>query len=336
MKIVVTHSLEGIDSLEVKDAPAPGAPGPGRIRIAMRAASINYRDTMAVSGAFGPAGPGGLIPCSDGAGEVVEIAPDVTRVEVGDRVALTFNPEWIGGPWQPSAAAMGRGSVVMPGVMQEELVVHNSEVVHLPDHLSYEEAAALPCAGVTAWNALCGPSPLMPGMTVLLEGAGGVAVLGLQLAKLFGARVIMTTSSEDRSERLKALGADAVINYRQNPGWDTTVRELTNGIGVDVGVDIGGAATLDKTIASTRTGGTVALVGLLTGWPESTSKLFSAGVDIHPIKVGSRYDFEMMNRAIGYHKVKPVIDSQFSFDQLREALHHLKSGKHFGKIVIRF
>lgn len=336
MKSYISRDLSGIDSLEVQDIPAPGPLGPGGVRIAMRAASVNYRDTMAVSGAFGPAGPDGLIPCSDGAGEVLEVAPDVNNTKVGDRVALTFNPDWIGGPWQGSTANMGRGSVMVPGVMQEEVSVHHSEIVRLPEHLDYEEGAALPCAGVTAWNAICGPSSLLPGMSVLLEGAGGVAVLGLQLAKLFGARVIMTTSSEDRAQRLKALGADDVINYRENPDWHNRVRELTGGIGVDVGVDIGGAETLDKTIASTRPGGRLALVGLLTGWPESTSKLFSTGLNFHSIKVGSRYDFEMMNRAIGYHQLRPVIDSQFAFDQLKEVLSRLKSGKHFGKIVIRF
>ena len=336
MKICVTHTANGIESLEIKEVASPGPLAAGQVRIAMKAASINYRDTLAISGVLGKPGPDGLIPCSDGAGEIIEIAPDVRRVKVGDRVALAFTPDWIGGPWQPSAAAVGRGSVVVPGVMQEEIVVHNSEVVHLPEHLSFEEGATLPCAAVTAWSALCVPAPLMPGMSVLLEGAGGVAVHGLQLAKLFGARVIMTTSSAEREARLRALGADEVINYRENPDWHLKVRELTGGMGVDVGVDIGGADTLDKTIASTCLGGRVALVGLLTGWPESTSKLFSAGVEFNSIKVGSRYDFEMMNRAIAFHKVHPVIDSRFAFDQIREALNHLKSGRQFGKIVINF
>ena len=335
MKIFVSRDASGIDSLSLTESEPPGPLGPGQVRVAMRAASINYRDTMAVSGALGKPGPGGLIPCSDGAGEVVEVAAGARRVKVADRVALTFTPDWIGGPWQPTAGGRGRGSVDVPGVMQEEVVVHDSELVVLPDHLSFEEGAALPCAGLTAWNAICGPSPLLPGMSVLLEGAGGVAVLGLQLAKLFGAKVVMTTSSGVRAERLRALGADEVINYRDNPEWQDEVREVTGG-GVDVGVDIGGADTLDKTIAATRMGGRVALVGLLTGWPESTAKLFSAGVDFNPIKVGSRQDFENMNRAIGYHRMRPVIDRTFGFDELKEALSHLQGGGHFGKIVISF
>lgn len=335
MKIFCTHSASGIDSLQLEEVPVPGALSAGQVRVAMRAASINYRDTMAVSGQFGPPGPQGLIPCSDGAGEVIEVAPDVNRFCVGDRVALTFNPDWIGGPWRPSSAAMGRGSIIA-GVMQEEMVVHQSEAVALPSHLSFEQGAALPCAGVTAWHALCGPAPLIPGMSVLLQGAGGVSVLALQLAKLFGARVIMTSSSPERCARLKQLGADEVIDYRAEPAWDKVVREMTGGEGVDVGVDIGGAATIEKTIASTRRGGRVALVGLLTGWPESITTLFSAGVDFTPIKVGSRDDFETMNRAIGYHQLQPVIDRSYSFEQLPEALHYLQSGKHFGKIVISF
>lgn len=335
MKIFRTTTLAGIDSLQLENVAAPGPLVAGQIRIGMRAASINYRDTMAVSGQLGPAGADGLIPGSDGAGEVLEVAPDVTRFRVGDRVALTFNPDWIGGAWQPTAAARGRGSVV-PGVMQEEMVVHHNDAVLLPAHLSFEEGAALPCAGVTAWHALCGPKPLMPGMSVLLQGAGGVAVLGLQLAKLFGAKVIMTSSSAERCARLKELGADEVINYREVPDWDRVVRELTGGEGVDVGVDIGGAATIQQTIGSTRRGGRVAVVGLLGGWPDSVSSLFSAGVSFDPIKVGSREDFENMNRAIGYHQMKPAIDRSFAFEEFPQALQYLKSGKHFGKIVIRF
>ncbi len=336
MKQFRSYHLDGIDSLKLEEVDNLGAIGPGQIRIAMKAASINYRDTMTLSGQLGAVGPQGLIPCSDGAGQVVEVAADVYRVKVGDRVALTFNPDWVGGPWRGSAAAMGRGSIMVSGVMSEQLVVNQVEVVKLPDSLTYAEAATLPCAGVTAWNAICGPETLYPGMSVLLEGAGGVSVLGLQLAKLFGAKVIMTTSSEDRAEKLKALGADTVINYRDNPDWDEAVRAATDGLGVDVGVDIGGAGTIDKTFSATRSGGRVALVGLLSGWPEKTSKLFSAGVSVNGIKVGSRDDFERMLRAMDYHAMKPVIDRSFDFEELPEALRYLESGKHFGKVVIDF
>jgi NADPH:quinone reductase-like Zn-dependent oxidoreductase len=202
--------------------------------------------------------------------------------------------------------------------------------------LSYEEGSTLACAAVTAWHALCHETPLLPGMCVLLQGAGGVSVFALQFAKLFGARVIMTSSNPERCARLKALGADEVIDYRAEPEWEKIVRELTNGEGVDLTVEVGGAQTVDRSLASTRRGGRVALVGLLTGWPNAVSSMFTSGVHISPVVVGSRDDFYMMNRAIAFHRLKPVIDRVFPFEQLREALHYLQSGKHFGKIVIQF
>ena len=336
MKTFVSRAPTGVDSLVIEDAPAPGPLGPGQIRIAMRAASVNYRDFLALSGAIGARGPGGgLIPCSDGAGEVVETATDVWRIKVGDRVALVFNPDWIGGPWQATTGVLCRGSG-LPGVMQEEMVVHHSEAVILPAHLDFEEGAALPCAGVTAWHALCGAAPLMPGMSVLLQGGGGVSVFALQFARLFGARVIMTSSSPERCARLGSLGADETIDYVAEPQWDKAVRELTGGDGVDLTVEVGGAGTIDRSVAATRRGGRVALVGLLTGMPGAASAVFSAGVSITPLMVGSRDDFQAMNRAIEFHKLRPVIDSRFTFEQLPDALRHLKSGRHMGKIVISF
>lgn len=334
MKAFILRNGKGIDALAMEDIAGPGALGPGQIRIAMRAASLNFRDTLFLSGAFGPPGADGLIPCSDGAGEVIEAASDVRRVKVGDRIALTFNPDWIGGPFRPTFGVQGRGSVLTPGVMREEIVAHESEAVLLPAHLSFEEGAALPCAGVTAWHALCGAARLEPGMTVLLQGGGGVSVLALQLAKLFGARVIVTSSSPERCARLKALGADETIDYRADPEWHLTARRLTDGQGVDLAVDIGGAGTVDRSIGATRMGGRVALVGLITGWPNTVSTLFSSGVDVTSVKVGSRDDFEAMNRAIAFHRLKPVIDSSYPFERLPDALHHLESGKHFGKLVI--
>ncbi len=335
MKTFLTRTCSGIDSLAIEQTPRPGPLGSGEVRVALRAAALNYRDLMAVSGVIAKAGPNGFIPCSDAAGEVIETGADVSRVKLGDRVALTFNPDWIGGPWRATTGTLCRGSG-LPGVMQEEVAVHQSELVLLPAHLDFEEGAALSCAGVTAWHSLCGAAPLLPGMSVLLQGAGGVSVFALQFAKLFGARVIMTTSSEERAERLRQLGADEVINYRQQEQWDKAVRELTVGQGVDLAIDLGGAGTIDRTVASTRRGGRVALVGLLTGWPNAVSSLFSAGVNVSSVAVGTRDDFEMMNRAIDFHKLRPVIDSRFAFEQLPEALHYLQSGRHFGKIVISF
>jgi NADPH:quinone reductase-like Zn-dependent oxidoreductase len=336
MKAFVWRMGGGVDSLAIEELPKPGPLAPGQIRIAMRAASINYRDTAIVSGAFGPPGPQGLIPCSDGAGEIVEIAPDAYRFKVGDRVALTVNPDWIGGPFRLSAGAMGRGSKAIPGTMREEIVVHESEAVVVPQHLSFEEGAAYPCAGVTAWHALCATDPLMPGMSVLLQGGGGVSVLALQFAKMFGARVIMTSSSAERCARLKGFGADEVIDYKAQPEWDKAVRALTNGAGVDLTIDIGGAQTVERSLASTRNGGRLALVGILTGWANAVSSLFSSGVDVTPVKVGSRDSFEALNRAVAFHKSRPMIAARYSFEQLPEALRYLRSGQHMGKIVIGF
>jgi NADPH:quinone reductase-like Zn-dependent oxidoreductase len=335
MKRFFTPTGRGIDSLEIQHVAEPGPLVSGQIRIAMRAASLNFRDLLVLSGALGNAGPEGLVMCSDGAGEVIEVAPDVRRVKVGDRVALTFIPDWIAGPFRTSIAPLSRG-FPLQGVMTEQLVAHENEAVVLPDHLSFEEGACLPCAGVTAWHALCGSAPLLPGMSVLLQGAGGVSVLALQFARLFGARVIMTTSNDERAERLKNLGADAVINYQREQEWDVAVRKLTNGQGVDLAVDVGGAATIDRAVKTIRKGGRLAIVGLLGGWPASISSLFASRVDVTPVTVGSRNDFDDMNRAIAFHKMLPIIDRQFAFDELPEALRHLETGKQFGKIVISF
>lgn len=334
MKAFVTHSLSGPASLEIEDIPAPGALGPGQVRIAMRAASLNYRDRIIVSGAYRAATLPDLIPCSDGAGEVIETASGVWRVKVGDRVALTFNPDWIAGDWRPSPGALGRGGALQ-GMMCEQIVVDQAEAVVLPDHLSFEEGATLPCAAVTAWHALCGAAALLPGMTVLLQGSGGVSLFALQFARLFGARVIMTSSSPERCARLKELGADETVDYRADPDWNVAVRKLTGGQGVDVTVEVGGAETVARSLAATRMGGRVALVGLLTGVPNKDVAVFSTGATIGVVRVGSRADFEAMNRAIGFHRVRPVIDGSYAFEQLPEAFRRLESGRHTGKIVIR-
>ena len=317
------------------DIPAPGPLSPGQIRVAMRAASVNYRDLLVLSGQLRSVTLPELIPCSDGAGEVVEVAAGVARVKVGDRVALTFNPDWIGGPYQQSPGAAGRGGAIQ-GVMCEELVVSQHEAVILPRHLSFEEGATLPCAAVTAWHALCVAAPLLPGMTVLLQGGGGVSLFALQLAKLFGARVIIISSSPERCARLKSLGADETIDYRAQPEWSSVVRKLTNGAGVDLTIDVGGADTMDQALASTRMGGRLAPVGLLTGRPKTSALTGYVGADITPIRVGSRQDFEALNRAIGFHQVRPVIDSRYPFEQLPDALRHLQTGRHLGKIAIAF
>jgi NADPH:quinone reductase-like Zn-dependent oxidoreductase len=334
MKAYVSRSQNGIESLAIEEIPPPGRLSAGQVRVAMRAASLNYRDLLALSGKAGRTSFEYFIPLSDGAGEVTEIASDVVRVQVGDRVALTFNPDWIGGEWRPTAGATGRGGRNLQGIMREQIVVNQAETVALPSHLSFEEGASLPCAAVTAWCALRGATPLMPGMSVLTQGGGGVSLFALQFAKLFGARVFVTSSSPARCKQLKRLGADETIDYRAEPEWDKAVRRLTGGSGVDLTVELGGAQTLDRALAATRTGGRLALVGLLTGIPNVASSVFSAGVDISPIRVGSREHFEEITRAMAFHQLRPVIDSRYAFDRLTEAMRHLQSGQHLGKIVV--
>jgi NADPH:quinone reductase-like Zn-dependent oxidoreductase len=336
MRIFISREAGGIDTLRLEDAPPPGPLGPGQIRIAMRAASVNYRDLLWMRGMFGPPGPNGLIPCSDGAGKVIETAPDVTRFKAGDRVALIFNPDWIGGKFRTSGRGSGLGSALLPGTMRDEITVHQSEAVMLPPHLSFAEGAAFPCAGVTAWHALCAAAPLMPGMTVLTQGAGGVSLFAMQFAKLFGARVIMTSSSPERCASLRQMGADAVIDYKADPDWNVAVRDLTGGMGADLVLDIGGAETVERSLNATRNGGRLALIGLLTGFPKGTAALFSAGVDITPIKVGSREDYENMNRAVAFHMLRPHIAASYRFEQLPDALRELEGGRHMGKIVLTF
>jgi len=335
MRAFVSRQLNGIDSLTLDNVPVPGPLTAGKVRVAMRAASVNYRDLLVLSGAVRSVTLPELIPCSDGAGEVIEVGPEVWRVKVGDRVALTFNPEWIGGPWQPSPTSAGRGGAIQ-GVMQDQIVVDQQEAVTLPRHLSFEEGASLPCAAVTAWHALCAAGSLLPGMNVLLQGGGGVSLFALQFAKLFGARVIHISSSPERCNLLKKFGADAVIDYRAQPDWHKEVHLLTNGLGADVTIEVVGAETMERSLAATRMGGRLAPVGLLTGRPNTVGMVGSSGVNITPIRVGSRQDFEAMNRAIEFHALRPIIDSRYRFEQLPDALRHLQAGHHMGKVVIGF
>ncbi len=333
MKAFRTRTFSGIDSLRIEQLDRPGVISSGQIRVAIRAASLNYRDLMTLQGQL-RSPPDGLIPCSDGAGEVLEVAPDVHQYSVGDRVVLTFNPGWQAGPWR-AETSMNTRACPLQGVMQEEMLLQHHEVVPLPEHLSFDEGATLPCAAVTAWHALCGSAALLPGMNVLVQGGGGVSTFALQFAKLFGARVIAISSSDERCDRLRQLGADEVINYQRVEGWELSVRELTNGQGVDLTIDVGGAKTIDRSLSATRMGGRVALVGLLTGWPEAVSRLFSTSVDITPIRVGSREDLINLCRAMALHELHPVIDRRYRFEELPRALRRLKSGQHFGKIVVQ-
>jgi NADPH:quinone reductase-like Zn-dependent oxidoreductase len=320
-------------TLTARETPRPGR---RQVLVRMRAASLNYRDLMVATGRYGKAGVRpGLVPLSDGAGEVAEIGPDVTRVKPGDRVAGIFMQGWIAGPPDESYRATALGGSI-DGVLAEYVLFEEEGLVHLPGHLSFEEGACLPCAGVTAWNALTALRPVGPEQTVLLLGTGGVSILALQFAHAAGARVIVTSSSDEKLARAKELGAAEGVNYRTHPDWEKEVWTLTGKRGVDHVVEVGGAGTLPKSIAATRVGGAVHLIGVLTGGQIDPLPVMQKAIDLRGVFVGSREMFEAMNRAVAFHRIQPVIDRVFPFEEAQAAYCHLESQAHLGKVVIRF
>jgi NADPH:quinone reductase-like Zn-dependent oxidoreductase len=326
-------SADGVDALQLNERPQP-KPGAGEILVALRASSINYRDLSTVEDplARGLALP--LIPNSDGAGEVIEVGDGVTRFRPGDRVAGCFFQRWDDGGISAEAMASALGGA-LDGVLAETAVLREAGAVLLPPQLSYEEGATLPCAGLTAWNCLVEQGGLKAGDTVLLLGTGGVSVFGLQIAKMMGARVIITSSSDAKLERAASLGADELINYRQNPDWQDKVLQLTGGRGVDVTIETGGGGTLEKTLQATRVGGTVSLIGVLTGGQIDPTIVMRKSIRLQGVYVGNRRMFEDMNRALASNAVHPVIDRVFDFEDARSAFHAMRSAGHFGKLVVR-
>lgn len=336
MKAVELQNSFGLDRLTVVDRPDP-QPAAGQVLLKLKAASLNYRDLMIVQGSYAPQQPLPLIPLSDGVGEVVAIGAGVSRVKVGDRVASLFFQKWLSG--RPTKTAL-RSTLGSPtdGVLSELIVLPEDGVISVPAHLSDEAAATLPCAAVTAWNALISGGGLKAGDTVLLQGTGGVSLFALQFATLTGAQVIILSSSDEKLERSRRMGAAHGINYKTTPDWEEEVYRLTNGEGVDHVVEVGGAGTLAKSLRSTKMGGRVSSIGVLTGTELNTSLLaiVTRSIRLQGIYVGSREMFEAMNRAIALHKLQPVVDRVFSFREAREALQYLESGAHFGKICLRF
>ena len=335
MRCYAIESEFGIDNLRMLEHDAP-KPGYGQVLVRIRAASVNYRDLLVISGKYSPNLPLPLIPFSDGAGEVVEVGGDVSRWKPGDRVAGIFFQEWLGGKISEAAgrSALGGG---INGVLAEFVVFHERGLVMVPHHLSYEEAATLPCAAVTAWNALTSGG-LTCGQSVLTLGTGGVSTFALQFAKAAGARIIATSSSDEKLERAMKMGASDGINYKTVPDWEKRVAELTGGTGVDLVVEVGGAGTLGKSLRAVRLGGHISLIGVLSGQSGEVNPLPATmkGVRIQGIFVGSREMFEAMNRALALHQIRPVIDRVFPFEEAKEALHYMQSGAHFGKVVIAF
>jgi NADPH:quinone reductase-like Zn-dependent oxidoreductase len=325
----------GVENLEIVELPEPVA-SPGEALVRVRACSLNYRDLAVMRGAYGSNVKPPLIPLSDGAGEVVAIGPDVTRVKPGDRVAATFMQTWLEGAAPDDAQANSALGGAINGMMAEMVCLKADGLVPVPAHLSIEEAAALPCAGVTAWNALFRSGRIKPGESVLVMGAGGVSTFALQFAKMAGARVVATSSSDARLERLRSMGADHLINYKTTPDWDKPVRQFTAGVGADHVVEVGGAGTLALSSKAVRRGGHIALIGVLAGRGEFDPRLMMLkSARLQGIYVGSREMFEEMNRAIELARLRPVMDRVFEFAELREALAFLESGAHFGKVCVR-
>ncbi len=324
----------GIDALKLAERPSP-APGPGEVLVRMRASALNYRDLLTVTDPVGRNLPYPRIPNSDGVGEVLAVGSGATRFAVGDRVAGCFFQRWEDGDITADGMASALGGT-MDGVLAEEVVLNERGLVAIPAHLSFAEASTLPCAALTAWNGLVEKGRLMAGDTVLCIGTGGVSIFGLQIAKLHGARAVVISSSDEKLERAKAMGAWATINYRTMPDWQQGVLEATGGRGVDHVLEVGGAGTLPRSIASTRIAGHLALIGVLTGGEISPALIFRNSLRVSGIYVGSRAMFERMNRAFTAAELRPVIDRTFGFDDARAAFHHLKAAGHFGKVVIAY
>ncbi len=334
MKAVRIHQLGDPDGLRVEELPEP-TPGPGEAAVRVHATSLNYRDLLVLKGLYNPKIGLPAVPLSDGAGEVSAVGPGVSRVKVGDRVAAAFMPGWISGPSTVASAksSLGGGGI---GMLAEVVVLPAEGLVPVPAHLSWEEAATLPCAGVTAWHALVSEGRLQPDAVVLTLGTGGVSLFAIQFARALGARVIATTSRDDKAERLRAMGASDVINYKTTPEWDKAVRALT-GEGVDHVVEVGGAGTLSKSLRAVKTAGRLSLIGVLTGGKAEVDVLpiLMKNLTVQGIYVGSRAMFEEMNAAIEKHALRPVVDRVFSLDEAAEAYRYLESGAHFGKVVVQ-
>jgi NADPH:quinone reductase-like Zn-dependent oxidoreductase len=322
----------GIDSLEFVERPNL-QPGPGEVLIRIHAVSLNYRDLLIVKGLYNPKMKLPRIPCSDGAGEIMAVGPRVTRWKCGDKAAGIFMQNWLDGAPTPAKVKGALGGDI-DGMLAEHVVLNEAGLVPIPSHLTTEEASTLPCAAVTAWNALAAAN-LQPGATVLVQGTGGVSIFALQFARLMGAHVLGISSSAEKLERAKALGLDAGLNYRERPEWDRWVLEQTGGEGVDLIVEVGGLGTLPRSLRALRMGGTIAQIGVLSEASEALplSVILHKQARIRGIYVGSRLDFEEMNRAIALAALRPIFES-FPWIRTPEVLRRMGEASHFGKLVL--
>jgi NADPH:quinone reductase-like Zn-dependent oxidoreductase len=326
----------GFESLKLVDYPEPKLAG-GQVLLKMRAWSLNFRDLMVAKGQYNPKLKMPAVPLSDGVGEVVQTGEGVSRVKVGDRVAAAFMPRWISGEINETKARSALGGGGPEGMLAQFVAINEEGVVHVPDHLTDQQAATLPCAAVTAWHALVPQGHVKSGDTVLVLGTGGVSIFALQFARLHGARVIATSSSDEKLAKAKKLGASDGINYKTTPAWEKSVLELTDGRGVDFVVEVGGAGTLTQSMKAVRPGGQISLIGVLSGGAGQINPLpiLMRGIRVQGIFVGSREMFEAMNRAITLHRLEPVVDRVFPFAEAVEAFRYMETAAHFGKVAIK-
>jgi NADPH:quinone reductase-like Zn-dependent oxidoreductase len=336
MKVYEIQGSFGLENLKLTERPEPG-PRASQVLLKMRTASLNYRDILTVGGGYNPRQPLPLIPCSDGVGEVIAVGAGVTRVAVGDRVATLFCQRWFGGP--PTAEKL-RSTLGGPfdGTLAEMMVLSEEGVIRVPEYLSDVEGATLPCAALTAWSALVEFGDVTAGSTVLVQGTGGVSIFALQFARMLGARVIVTSSSNEKLARVRELGSWGEINYTEEEEWGKAARRLTGGVGVDNVIEVGGAGTFEQSLKSVAIGGQVTVIGVLSGVATKLNvvPILTQNVRLQGILVGSRDAFEAMNRAMEVHQIHPVVDRVFPFAQTADAFEYMKSGAHLGKVCIEF
>jgi NADPH:quinone reductase-like Zn-dependent oxidoreductase len=337
MRVWENRDAWGIENLVLSERPFPGEPGAGQIKVRMHAAAVNYRDLVTVTNKT-PFGKLPQIPFSDGCGEVIAVGSSVRRVAVGDRVCPSFFPNWIDGPPGGANRALSFGSASLAGVLQDEMVLDAEHVSKAPGNLTWAESATLPCAGLTAWRGVVSDGQIQPRETVVVQGTGGVSIFALQFAKMRGATVIATSSSDAKLKRAKALGADHVINYRDTPEWGKAVLSLTGGKGADLIVEVGGGGTINESLVAAAIHGRIMIVGVLGGRSQELlmPAIFGKNLRIFGLSVGSRSMFEEMSAAIAAYDLHPVVDEIYSFADVPDALRAMASASHFGKIAIEF
>ncbi len=325
----------GLDNLKVAET-TTREPGPGEVRLRVEAVSLNRRDLLLVQGVYNPRQELPSVPCSDGAGTADAIGPGCTRIKQGDRVVLHMMPDWLSGEPSSSKLTFAYGGACREGTLEQYMIVPERALLPIPEHMSFEAAATLPCAAITAWSAIVTLGQIQPGETVLVQGTGGVSLFALQFAKMNGAYVIATTSSPAREEKLKALGADATINYRCDEQWARTARSLSPSGRLDLIVDVGGGDTLDASLRVIRPGGTIALIGVLGGAMANINLPLAVmrQVRLQGVTCGSRETFEAMLRAVACHDFDPVIDARYTFANVRQAFERMEANAHIGKIIV--